>query len=449
MPYNIAVVGTGYVGLVTGVCLAESGNQVTCVDIDPAKIEMLEAGEVPIYEPGLDKLLERGIRERRIRFTLDLEQAVLSSEIIFLCLPTPPDGDGAADLKYVLGVAENIGQILAAHPDAGYKVLVDKSTVPVGTSERVREAVQRSAPDATFDIVSNPEFLREGFAVEDCLRPERIVIGTSSKQAAEIMTDLFAPFVRSGNPIYVVSERSAELAKYAANSFIAMRISFINEMANLCEDLGADIDDIRMILGSDSRIGKRYLFPGVGYGGSCFPKDVKAILRTANECGSTLEVISAVERANQQQPRRFFEKILNHFDGSVAGRRFAAWGLAFKANTDDVRESPAFAIIDQLLEAGAEVVAYDPEAMEPARRRYGNRIRFGSSTYETARDADALLILTEWNEFRSPDLDRIASILKEPVVFDGRNLLEPDDLLARGFKYYAVGRTLTADRVPS
>jgi UDPglucose 6-dehydrogenase len=449
MSYNIAVVGTGYVGLVTGVCLAETGNEVICVDIDPAKIEMLEAGKVPIYEPGLDKLLERSIRERRIRFTLDLEQAVLASEIIFLCLPTPPDGDGAADLQYILGVADTIGQILARNPDAGYKVLVDKSTVPVGTSERVREAVTRSAPDADFDVVSNPEFLREGFAVEDCLRPERIVVGTSSDRAAEIMNDLFSGFVRSGNPIYVTSERSAELAKYAANSFIAMRISFINEMANLCEDLGADIDDLRKILGSDSRIGKRYLFPGLGYGGSCFPKDVKAVLRTADEHGSTLEVISAVERANRMQPRRFFAKILAHFDGSIAGRRFAAWGLAFKANTDDVRESPAFAIIDLLLEAGAEVVAYDPEAIEPARRHYGGRIRFGANAYETVRDADALVILTEWSEFRNPDLQRIATSLKEPVVFDGRNLLEPDDLLAAGFKYYAVGRSLDADRVPS
>lgn len=449
MSYNIAVVGTGYVGLVTGVCLAETGNQVICVDIDPEKIEMLEAGEVPIYEPGLDKLLERSIRERRIRFTLDLEQAVLASQIVFLCLPTPPDGDGAADLQYILGVSEQIGRILAANPGTGYRVLVDKSTVPVGTSERVREAVRRWAPEAEFDVVSNPEFLREGFAVEDCLRPERIVIGTSSKRAAEIMTDLFSSFVRSGNPIYVTGERSAELAKYAANSFIAMRISFINEMANLCEDLGADIDDIRRILGSDSRIGKRYLFPGLGYGGSCFPKDVKAILKTASESGSALEVISAVERANRLQPRRFFEKILAHFDGSVAGRRIAAWGLAFKANTDDVRESPAFAIIDQLLDGGAEVIAYDPEAIEPARRRYGSQIRYGASTYETIKDADALVILTEWNEFRNPDLERVAASLKEPVVFDGRNLLDAEELLSRGFKYYAVGRAIDSDRVPS
>lgn len=449
MPYNIAVVGTGYVGLVTGVCLAETGNQLICVDIDPAKIELLEAGEVPIYEPGLDKLLERSIRERRIRFTLDLEQAVLASEIIFLCLPTPPDGDGAADLRFVLGVAEQIGHILAAHPSTGYKVIVDKSTVPVGTSDRVRDAVHKLAPDAEFDIVSNPEFLREGFAVEDCLRPERIVIGTSSKRAAEIMSDLFSSFVRSGNPIYVTSERSAELAKYAANSFIAMRISFINEMANLCEDLGADIDDLRKILGSDSRIGKRYLFPGLGYGGSCFPKDVKAILRTASENQSTLEVIAAVERANKAQPLRFFNKILMHFGGSIAGMQFAAWGLAFKANTDDVRESPAFALIDLLIEAGASVVGYDPEAAEPARRHYGNAIRLGTSMYEATRDADALVILTEWNEFRNPDFDRLATTLKQPVIFDGRNLLETEEVIARGFKYYAVGRPADADRVVS
>ncbi|MBC8145421.1 MAG: UDP-glucose/GDP-mannose dehydrogenase family protein [bacterium] len=449
MPYNIAVVGTGYVGLVTGVCLAETGNQVTCVDIDPVKIEKLEAGEVPIYEPGLDKLLERSIRERRIRFTLNLEDAVLASEIVFLCLPTPPDGDGAADLQYVLGVAEQIGLILAANPTTSYKVLVDKSTVPVGTSERVRDIIHQRAPDAEFDVVSNPEFLREGFAVEDCLRPERIVVGTTSKRAAEIMSDLFGSFVRSGNPIYITSERSAELAKYAANSFIAMRISFINEMANLCEDLGADIDDLRRILGSDSRIGKRYLFPGLGYGGSCFPKDVKAILRTASENQSKLEVIAAVERANKAQPGRFFDKIVAHFGGSVAGLRFAAWGLAFKANTDDVRDSPAFAIIDLLLEAGAEVNAYDPEAVEPSRKHYGDTIRFGSSMYETTRDADALVILTEWNEFRNPDLTRLASSLKQPVIFDGRNLLESEDLIARGFKYYAVGRAIDTARVES
>ncbi len=440
MPYRIAVVGTGYVGLVSGTCFAESGNQVICVDIDPKKIEKLETGEVPIYEPGLDLLLERNIRERRIRFTLDLESAIIGSEIIFLCLPTPPDGDGAADLKYILAVSEQIGTILAAHPDSGYKVIVDKSTVPAGTWEQVRDRVRQNAPDADFDVVSNPEFLREGHAVEDCMRPERVVVGTSAPRAKEIMVDLHSPFVRSGNPIYVVSERSAEVAKYAANSFIAMRISFMNEMANLCERLGANVDDVRIAIGSDSRIGKKYLFPGVGYGGSCFPKDVRAILKTASDIGCDLEVIAAVERVNHRQPLRFVEKILSHFDGDISGRRIAVWGIAFKANTDDVRDSPAFPVIDALLEKGAEVVVYDPEAMEGARRVYGSRVVYGASMYEALKDADGLVIVTEWNEFRNPDFQRVQQMLKEPVIFDGRNLFDPEEVLAKGIRYYSVGR---------
>jgi UDPglucose 6-dehydrogenase len=442
MPYSIAIIGTGYVGLVTGICFAESGNQVLCVDIDPKKIEKLEAGEIPIYEPGLDLLLERNIRERRIKFTLDLTTALLKSDVIFLCLPTPPDGDGSADLKYILGVAEQIGQILAANPSAGYKVIVDKSTVPVGTSELVREAVHRGAPNAAFDIVSNPEFLREGYAVEDFMRPERVVVGTSSKRAEEVMVDLYEPFVRSGNPIFIVSERSAEVAKYAANSFIAMRISFINEMANFCERVGADIDDVRKSIGSDSRIGKKYLFPGVGYGGSCFPKDVKAIIKTANDFGMELQVIDAVERVNKLQPVRFFEKVKAHFDGNLAGKRIAIWGIAFKANTDDVREAPSFVVIDQLLEAGASVAAYDPEAMEGARHQYGDRITYGASMYETVRDADVLVIVTEWNEFRNPDFDRLKECLREPVIFDGRNLFNGAEIARKGFKYVSVGRAI-------
>ncbi len=448
MPNRIAVIGTGYVGLVTGTCFAETGNQVICVDIDARKVEMLEAGGIPIYEPGLDLLLERNIRERRIKFTLDLTTAVLKSEVIFLSLPTPPDEDGSADLKYVLGVAESIGKILAENPSAGYKVIVDKSTVPAGTSDLVREAIRRNAPEGEFDVVSNPEFLREGHAVEDCMRPERIVIGTSSERAGKMMTELYEPFVRSGNPIYVVSERSAEVAKYAANAFIAMRISFMNEMSMFCERVGANVDEVRVVIGSDSRIGKKYLFPGVGYGGSCFPKDVRAILKTASDNGMQLQLVDAVERVNRRQPQWFFEKMLAHFDGSVRGRKIAAWGLAYKANTDDVRESPAFEVIDRLVEAGAEVTAYDPEAMEGARRRYADRIRYGASMYETLRDAEALVILTEWNEFRNPDFDRVRECLARPVIFDGRNLFTGEDIVARGFQYYSVGR-LTRDKVAS
>ena len=442
MPYTIAVVGTGYVGLVTGTCFAEGGNQVHCVDIDPKKIEILESGGVPIYEPGLDLLLERNIRERRIWFTLDLEGAILRSDVVFLCLPTPPDEDGSADLKYILGVAEQIGVILNNHPDAGYKVLVDKSTVPVGTSELVRDAVRRNAPNAEFDVVSNPEFLREGYAVEDFMRPERVVVGTSSKRAEAIMRELYEPYVRSGNPIFFISERSAEIAKYAANSFIAMRISFINEMANFCEKLGADIDDVRAAIGSDSRIGKKYLYPSVGYGGSCFPKDVRAILKSASDYQTSLQVIEAVEKVNKRQAVLFCDKIRAHFGGDLAGRRLALWGLAYKANTDDTRESPAFRVIDQLLEAGVEVVAYDPEAIEGTRHRYGNAITYGASMYETAKGADALVLLTEWNEFRNPDFDRLAECLKQRVMFDGRNLFSTVEMAARGYTYYSVGRAM-------
>jgi UDPglucose 6-dehydrogenase len=447
MPYKIAVIGTGYVGLVSGTCFAESGNQVICVDIDPKKIEKLETGEVPIYEPGLDLLLERNIRERRIKFTLDLESAVVASEVIFLCLPTPPDGDGAADLQYILAVSEQIGTILGNHPDAGYKVIVDKSTVPAGTWEQVRDRIRRNAPEAEFDVVSNPEFLREGHAVEDCMRPERVVIGTSSECAKEVMVDLHGPYVRTGNPIYVISERSAEVAKYAANSFIAMRISFMNDMANLCERLGANVDDVRIAIGSDSRIGKKYLFPGVGYGGSCFPKDVRAILKTASDVGCELDVIAAVERVNRRQPLRFVEKIDTHFEQNLAGHRIAVWGIAFKANTDDVRESPAFPVIDALLERGAEVVVYDPEALEGARRLYGGRLVYGASMYEAAREADALVIVTEWNEFRNPDFGRLKELLKEPVIFDGRNLFDPEEVIAKGFRYHSIGRPTDADRL--
>ena len=440
MPYPIAVIGTGYVGLVTGTCFAETGNDVHCIDIDQEKIEMLRRGEVPIYEPGLDLLLERNLREKRIRFSDDLTSAVLESKVIFLCLATPPNEDGSADLATVLSVAEQIGSILHEHPESGYKVLVDKSTVPAGTSEKVTRTVANKAPNAAFDVVSNPEFLREGRAVEDSMRPERVVVGTDSERAREIMTDLYEPFLRSGNPMHVVSKRSAEVAKYASNSYIAARISFINEMANFCDAVGADIDEVRSIMGSDSRIGKRYLYPGVGYGGSCFPKDVRAILNTAEEFGAELKLLSAVVEVNRAQPLHFVRRILEHYDGDLSGKRFGVWGLAFKANTDDIRESPSFGVIDPLLEAGATIRAYDPEAMKNTRGRYGETIEYGDGMYDAIDGADALLILTEWSEFRNPDFDRVESLLAEPVIFDGRNILNGLEVTERGFAYHSVGR---------
>ncbi len=440
MPYPVAVIGTGYVGLVTGTCFAETGNQVHCIDVDERKLEMLRRGEVPIYEPGLDLLLERNIREKRIRFSKDLRAAVVESDVIFLCLATPPNEDGSADLKTVLGVAHDIGKILAETPDAGYKVIVDKSTVPAGTSEKVMAAIRSEASGAEFDVVSNPEFLREGRAVEDSMRPERVVIGTDSDRAREIMVDLYDPFVRSGNPIHIVSKRSAEVAKYAANSYISARISFSNEMANFCDAVGADIAEVRSIMGSDSRIGKRYLYPGVGYGGSCFPKDVRAILNTADEFGADLRILSAVVEVNRQQPLYFVLRILAHFGGEVSGKRFGGWGLAFKANTDDVRESPAFGVIDPLLEAGAIIRAYDPEARDNTRLKYGDQIQYGEGMYETVEGMDGLIILTEWSEFRNPDFDRLKSGLAERVIFDGRNLLNGPEVREEGFTYVSVGR---------
>ena len=440
MPYRVAVIGTGYVGLVTGTCFAETGNLVHCIDVDEKKLEMLRRGEVPIYEPGLDLLLERNIREKRIRFSKNLREAVIESDVIFLCLATPPNEDGSADLKTVLGVAHDIGTILANTPDAGYKVIVDKSTVPAGTSEKVTAAIRGEAPDAEFDVVSNPEFLREGRAVEDSMRPERVVIGTDSERAKEIMVDLYDPFVRSGNPVHIVSKRSAEVAKYAANSYIAARISFINEMANFCDAVGADIDEVRTIMGSDSRIGKRYLYPGVGYGGSCFPKDVRAILNTAGDSGATLRILSAVVEVNREQPLYFVRRIMDHFGGNVAGKKFGVWGLAFKANTDDIRESPAFGVIDPLLDAGAFISAYDPEARDNARVKYGDRIRYGEGMYEAIEGMDGLIILTEWSEFRNPDFGRLKAGLAEHVIFDGRNLLNGPEVREEGFTYVSVGR---------
>lgn len=444
MPQKIAVIGTGYVGLVTGTCFAESGNQVICVDIDEVKLTKLRAGETPIYEPGLEILLERNIRERRISFTNNLRETIINSKIIFLCLPTPPGDDGAADLRYVMKVAEDIGEILNechnTSQQVGYKIVVNKSTVPVGTADKVRGIILSKCTNAEFDVVSNPEFLREGRAVDDFMRPERVVVGTSSSKAREVMEDLYEPFMRTGNKIYFISERSAEVAKYAANSFVAMRISFMNEMANLCERVGADVDDVRIAIGSDSRIGKKYLFPSVGYGGSCFPKDVQAILKTASDYGMTMEIITSVENVNKRQPIHFVDKILKHYNGDISDKHFAVWGLAFKADTDDTRDSPAFGVIDRLLEKGAKVTAYDPEAFAGTKIRYGDSINYAEGMYNTVQGKSALIILTEWNEFRNPDFDRLREGLIETVIFDGRNLFRTHEIEEKGFTYYSIGR---------
>jgi UDPglucose 6-dehydrogenase len=431
---KIAVVGTGYVGLVTGTCFAETGNQVICVDIDENKVARLKNGEVPIYEPQLDILFERNIRQKRLSFTTNLKEAVDASQIIFLALPTPPGEDGSADLSYVLGVAEQLGSIIE-----DYKVIVDKSTVPVGTADKVTAAVSKNAK-VDFDVVSNPEFLREGYAVDDFLRPDRVVVGTSSDKAKKIMEELYKPFVRQGNPIYFMDEKSAELTKYAANSFLATKISFMNEVANLCERLGANVDMVRMGIGSDTRIGKRFLFPGIGYGGSCFPKDVKALIKSSAEVDYDFKILNAVEEVNATQKIAIIPKIKDYFKGNLKGKKFALWGLAFKPNTDDIREAPAMYLMDELLEAGASVSAYDPEAMENIQAIYGDKISYGDDYYEVAANADALIIATEWSVFRTPDFEKLKELLKIPVIFDGRNLYDIDKMEGRGFEYFSIGR---------
>jgi UDPglucose 6-dehydrogenase len=437
---NLAVVGTGYVGLVTGTCFAETGNNVVCVDIDEKKVEMLRKGNIPIFEPGLDLYFERNVREQRLSFTTDLHEAAGKSDVIFLCLPTPQGGDGKADLSYVLKVAEDLGKFFKVNPNIGYKILVDKSTVPVGTSDKVREAVKKHAPDFEFNVASNPEFLREGMAVEDFMKPERVVIGTSNKKAKEILELLYEPFVRSGNPIYFMDERSAEMTKYAANSFLATKISFMNEIANLCELTGADVDKVRIGIGSDSRIGKRFLFPGVGFGGSCFPKDVMALWNTANEHSYDFRILDSVIKVNKRQIEVFFKKILSHYKNQISGKHFALWGLAFKPNTDDVREAPSHYLINMLLEKGATVAAYDPEAIQTTKAVLGDKIKYASHSYDALKSADALIIVTEWNEFRTPDYNKIKEMLKAPVIFDGRNLYDIDKMKELKFNYYSIGR---------
>lgn len=432
---NIAVVGTGYVGLVTGTCFSETGNHVTCVDIDAKKVERLRKGEIPIYEPGLDVLFDRNTRQGRLEFTTHLAEAIKDAEIIFLALPTPPGGDGSADLSYILGVAADLSEIIT-----DYKVIVDKSTVPVGTSEKVHAILAKKLSEDLFDVVSNPEFLREGVAVEDFMKPDRVVIGTSSERARRTMQKLYDPFVRQGNPIIYMDERSAEMTKYAANSYLATRISFMNEIANLCELVGANVDMVRKGMGSDTRIGKRFLFPGVGYGGSCFPKDVQALAKTANEFDYDFKILKSVMHVNDIQRVVLAKKISQYFNGDLKGKTIALWGLAFKPNTDDIREAPALYIIEELLATGAKIRAFDPEAMDNVRAIFGDKIQFADDQYEALIGADALAIVTEWSVFRTPSFKVMKELLKTPAIFDGRNLYDLEYMETEGFYYESIGR---------
>ena len=431
---KIAVVGTGYVGLVTGTCFAETGNKVTCVDIDQSKVAKLSAGQITIYEPGLEKIFLRNIKEERLRFTTQLEEAVEDAEIIFLALPTPPGADGSADLKYVLGVADHLGKILN-----GYKVIVNKSTVPVGTADKVSAAIAKNY-SGEYDVVSNPEFLREGVAVDDFMKPDRVVVGTRSDRAKKLMSDLYAPFVRQGNPVIFMDERSSELTKYAANSFLATKISFMNEIAQLCERMDADVDMVRRGIGSDDRIGKRFLFPGIGYGGSCFPKDIQALSQSASEVNYDFEILKAVERVNANQKLHFVNKIKEYYNNNLQGKHFALWGLAFKPKTNDIREAPALAIIAALTKEGATVTAYDPEAMPNVQAQIGDKIKYATNQYEALQDAVALIIATEWSEFRSPDFKLITRDTSIRVVFDGRNLFDLGKMIQFGIDYISIGR---------
>lgn len=430
---KISIIGTGYVGLVSGTCFAETGNQVQCIDIDQSKVNMMRSGKIPIYEPGLEVLFERNIKQGRLHFTTNLAEGIKEAEIIFLALPTPPGEDGSADLSYVLGVADQLSTLIT-----DYKVIVNKSTVPVGTADKVAQALGQKLDTALFDVVSNPEFLREGVAVQDFMKPERVVIGTKSDRARAIMKRLYDPFVRQGNPILLMDERSAELTKYAANSFLATKISFMNEVANLCEKVGADVDLVRKGMGTDSRIGKRFLFPGVGYGGSCFPKDVQALHKTAEKEDYNFKILGSVMDVNAHQKLKIADKIIQHLNQQPA--TVGMWGLAFKPNTDDIREAPALYTIDKLLEKGYCIKAYDPEAMDNIRAIYGDRIELCSDPYAAAEGADALAIMTEWNVFRTPDFSRLEKALKNKLIFDGRNLYDLDNMEKLGYQYYSIGR---------
>jgi UDPglucose 6-dehydrogenase len=439
---KIAVVGTGYVGLVTGTCFAETGNAVTCVDIDKSKVDKLSSGQITIFEPGLEKLFLRNQKEGRLHFTTSLNDAVKDAQVIFLALPTPPGEDGSADLKYILGVADDLGKIISE-----YKVIVDKSTVPVGTADKVSAAIAKNAK-TDFDVVSNPEFLREGVAVDDFMKPDRVVIGTTSEKAKKVMNDLYAPFVRQGNPVIFMDEKSAELTKYAANSFLATKITFMNEIAQLCEKLGADVDMVRRGMGSDERIGKRFLFPGIGYGGSCFPKDVQALAKSADEINYDFKILDAVMQVNEKQKLHLMPAIKAYFNNDLKGKKIALWGLAFKPNTDDIREAPALYIIDALLKEGASVTAYDPEAMNNVKAITGDSIVFAQYQYDALKDADVLIIATEWSEFRTPDFEKIVALLKNKVIFDGRNLFDLKHMEELGFYYVSVGRKVVNPQTP-
>jgi len=434
---NIAVVGTGYVGLVSGTCFAETGNQVICVDIDKDKVARMQAGEVPIYEPGLEPLFERNTRQGRLKFTTDLPEAVKHAEIILMALPTPPGEDGSADLSYILGVAEQLSKLITS-----YKVIVDKSTVPVGTAEEVHKTLSKNLTQDYFDVVSNPEFLREGVAVDDFLSPDRVVIGTKSEKAQKIMRQLYEPFVRQGNPIIFMDERSAEMTKYAANSYLATRITFMNEIANLCEKVGANVDMVRRGMGSDTRIGNRFLFPGVGYGGSCFPKDVQALAKTSDQFAYDFKILKSVMAVNDQQRMRLADKIKAHFGDDLSGKTIALWGLAFKPNTDDIREAPSIYTIQALLDAGASIRAYDPEAMPNVKARFGDQVFFAADQYEALIGADCLAIATEWSVFRTPSFEVMKELLKNPLIFDGRNLYDLEFMQEKGFHYESIGRTV-------
>jgi UDPglucose 6-dehydrogenase len=433
---NIAVVGTGYVGLVTGTCLAETGNHVICVDIDAVKVEKMRNGIIPIYEPHLDALFERNIKQGRLQFTTNLASAIEKAKIIFLALPTPPGEDGSADLSYVLGVAEQLGSMLKE-----YKIIVDKSTVPVGTAEKVHAAIAKNAK-VEYDVVSNPEFLREGFAVDDFLKPDRVVIGTSSDRAKKLMEELYKPYVRQGNPIIFMDEKSAELTKYAANAFLATKITFMNEIANLCEKVGANVDMVRIGIGSDDRIGKRFLFPGIGYGGSCFPKDVQALAKSASDANQEMQILQAVMSINEKQKTVIVPKVKSFFKDDLKGKKIAIWGLAFKPDTDDIREAPALYIIDELLAAGATISAYDPEAMNNVGKLLNGKIEYGYDEYAVLNGADALIICTEWSLFRTPEFEKMKSLMKAPVIFDGRNLYSLDTMQENGFYYSSIGRAV-------
>ncbi|MBC7744485.1 MAG: UDP-glucose/GDP-mannose dehydrogenase family protein [Flavobacterium sp.] len=436
---KIAVIGTGYVGLVTGTCLAETGNSVICVDINDEKIQMMRDGKVPIYEPGLDVLFHRNIEEGRLTFTKNLKEAVADAKIIFLALPTPPGEDGAADLSYVLGAAKDIANIIT-----DYKVVITKSTVPVGTADKVIKVFKENT-SVEVDVVSNPEFLREGVAVDDFMKPDRVVVGTKSVRAQKLITELYGPYVRQGNPIIYMDERSSELTKYAANSFLATKISFMNEIANLCELVGADVDAVRRGIGSDDRIGKRFLFPGVGYGGSCFPKDVQALAKSANEHQYDFKILNAVMDVNTIQKKVLVEKMRKYYNGNLTGKKFAIWGLAFKPATDDIREAPALYIIDELLKDGATIVAFDPEAMDNVKKVVGDKISYAANQYDALQDADALIIVTEWSVFRTPDFDRMETLLKQKVIFDGRNLYDLQKMIDCGYYYNSIGRKVIAN----